>query len=113
VPAEFWKNLKPAVRAPVASDVKLQPGGAQLALAWEDGAHTSISARALRQNCPCAECVEEWSGRRTFEAAAIPEDMTVKDIQPVGNYALAFTFADNHSTGIYPWATLRGLSSAS
>jgi DUF971 family protein len=111
VPSAFWKHLKPTVRAPAATQVQLVPGGAELLLDWEDGAQTRVLARALRQNCPCAECVEEWSGRRTFEPAAIPEGTTVLDVQQVGNYALSFTFSDAHSTGIFQWATLRELSS--
>ena len=113
MPSDFWKHLKPAVRAPAATGVKLAAEGAQLVLDWEDGAHTAVGARALRQNCPCAECVEEWSGRRTFEATAIPEDMKVLEVQQVGNYALSFTFADKHSTGIFQWTTLRELSTPS
>jgi DUF971 family protein len=113
VPSAFWNHLKPSVRAPAATNVQLLPGGKALTLDWEDGKATTVQARALRQNCPCAECVEEWSGRRTFEPTAIPEDMTVKAVQAVGNYALSFTFGDNHSTGIFQWTTLRELSTKS
>lgn len=106
----FWKHLKPSVRAPVATHVELADAGAALNLAWDDGTRTRATARGLRQSCPCAECVEEWSGRRTFEPAAIPEDMKILEVQQVGNYALSFTFSDNHGTGIFPWASLRELS---
>jgi DUF971 family protein len=106
----FWKHLKPSVRAPAATAVKLESDGAELSLDWEDGAHSTVAARTLRQNCPCAECVEEWSGRRTFEPAVIPEGMKILSVEQVGNYALSFRFADAHSTGIFQWTTLRELS---
>ena len=106
----FWDHLKPAERVAVATAIDLTPDRAQLELKWDDGAQTRVSARALRQNCPCAGCVDEWSGRRTFEPTVIPDDMTVLEVHPIGNYALSFEFADHHSTGIFVWKMLRELS---
>jgi DUF971 family protein len=109
----FWDSLKPTVRAPFAVSVDLAADQQRLSLRWSDGVTTAVSARTLRQNCPCAECVEEWSGRRTFEAASIPEGMKVIEVQPMGNYALTFTFGDQHRTGIFKWEHLRELSERS
>lgn len=106
----FWDSLKPAVKVPAAVQIDLSNEGRQVALVWDDGLTTRVSARALRQHCPCAECVEEWTGRRTFEQQTIPEQMKVIEVAPVGNYALTFTFGDLHRIGIYPWKLLRELS---
>ena len=106
----FWEHLKPSKRDPVATAVQLAPDGAMVALTWDDGLTSQLSARALRQACPCAQCVEEWSGQRTFAPDSIPTDMTVLGVQQVGNYALTFTFGDQHSTGIFTWGTLRDLA---
>lgn len=112
MPSAFWDKLKPSVRPPAATKVELAPGGAELWLDWEDGATTKAKARVLRQHCPCAECVEEWSGRRTFEPEAISETLTIAGVHPIGNYALSFNFGDGHSTGIFQWTTLRELSTS-
>ncbi|MGQ0505210.1 MAG: DUF971 domain-containing protein [Myxococcaceae bacterium] len=108
----FWDHIKPATRVPQAAHVALESGGAVVRVEWDDGHKTQVSARKLRQSCPCAECVEEWSGRRTFEVETIPEGMKILEASPVGNYALQFTFSDAHRTGIYNWGHLRELSAA-
>ncbi len=108
----FWDSLKPAVKVAQPTQVDLSADQKLLALRWTDGAATTVTARRLRQYCPCAECVEEWSGKRTFEIESIPEEMKVIEVQPVGNYALAFTFGDLHRTGIFKWDYLKDLSVA-
>ena len=106
----FWDTIKPSKRAPVATAVDVQAGQQSLALTWNDGERTVVSARVLRQFCPCAECVEEWSGKRTFDIEKIPAGMKIIEVAPVGNYAVTFTFGDLHRTGIYVWEHLRELS---
>lgn len=108
----FWDSIKPAKRAVTATHVELSLDRRQLSLTWSDGLKTTTGVRRLRQYCPCAGCVEEWTGRRTFSVDTIPEDMTVLEVQPVGNYALGFTFADQHNTGIFDWAYLRKLATS-
>lgn len=109
----FWEHLKPAERVPVAKSVELTTERSVLKLEWDDGVTTSVSARALRLGCPCAECVEEWTGRRTLDPATVAADVSIREVNAVGNYALSFTFSDGHRIGIYQWRTLRALSSAS
>ena len=108
----FWDSLKPAVRVPVALKVDRTADQKTLILEWDDGLTTRASARTLRQHCPCAECVEEWSGKRTFDIETIPAEIKVIEIEATGNYALSFVFGDLHRIGIYNWKTLRELSSA-
>lgn len=106
----LWDSVKPAKKLPTVTAVDVSPDRARVALTWTDGAHTELAARTLRQQCPCAGCVDEHSGQRTLDVDAVPMDMTVTDVATVGNYALCFTFADGHKTGIYHWDTLRGLA---
>jgi DUF971 family protein len=109
----LWDHIKPAKKAPAATAVELTSDGAVLQLAWDDGQATRVSARTLRQRCPCAECVEEWTGRRTFEPDRISPDTRILELHPVGNYALSFTFSDAHRTGIFNWTLLRETSEPS
>jgi DUF971 family protein len=106
----FWDTLKPAVKQVTATAVELGADQQTLSLTWNDGSSTQVSARLLRQYCPCAECVEEWSGKRTFELETIPAEMKLVEVAPVGNYALTFTFGDLHRTGIFKWDYLKALS---
>ncbi len=106
----IWDSVKPAKKSITATHVELSADRRTLSLAWSDGTGSTVTTRRLRQYCPCAGCVEEWSGRRTFDPETIPADMTVNDVQPVGNYALSFTFGDQHRTGIFQWEYLKELS---
>lgn len=106
----IWDQVKkPAKKAATASEIVLAKDQRSLSLKWTDGAESTVSARRLRQFCPCAECVEEWSGKRTFAIDTIPVDTKVVQVEAVGNYALSFTFGDAHRTGIFQWSYLREL----
>ncbi len=80
-----------------------------LGLSWSDGWESAIPVRLLRLGCPCAECVDEISGKRTLDPARVPEDVKPVTIQPVGAYALKFVWSDGHDSGIYSFDTLREL----
>ena len=106
----FWDHIKPATLPPAAAHLEVTEGGRVLRLSWEDGVRTAVSARTLRQQCPCAACVDEWTHQRTLDPAKVSPDVTLLEVRPAGNYALHVHFADGHSTGIFNWETLRELS---
>jgi DUF971 family protein len=82
---------------------------ASLSIAWADGAVFTYYAPVLRRECPCARCVNEWTGEKMLDPAAIGEDLLIKDISLVGRYALCFKWSDDHDTGIYSFQYLRVL----
>ena len=102
----FWDKLKPVVQEPSPTRAALGPEGRSLSLEWETGPATEISARTLRQACPCAGCVDETTGKRTLDVNSVPVDMRIESFSTVGNYALSFVFADSHSTGIFRFGYL-------
>ena len=103
----LWDHMRPAARIPAPTALEQVAGG--LRIRWDDGVQTEASARELRLGCPCAACVEEWSGRRIVQAEQIPADVAISSVDAVGNYAVSIAFSDGHSTGIFSWKTLRGL----
>ena len=76
---------------------------------WNDGHFSSYPSWYLRQNCPCAVCVEELTGRRKILEGSIPSSLERHHVEAVGNYALSFRWSDGHSTGIFTFEYLRGL----
>lgn len=108
----IWDSVKPSKKSVTATAVEVSSDQKSLSLTWSDGLTSQVSARTLRQFCPCAGCVEEWSGKRTLDVDSVPLDMKIVEASPVGNYALSFTFGDLHRTGIYQWPYLRELSTA-
>ena len=82
----------------------------EISIKWSDDADTRYSAVQLRRACPCAGCVNEWTGEKMLDAASIPEDLSITSTSIVGRYALNFHFSDDHDTGIYSFKYLRDLS---
>lgn len=82
----------------------------RISIEWSDGAETAFTAADLRRSCPCAGCIDEWTGKKTLNEAAVPDDIGFGHISIVGRYALNFHFTDGHETGIYSFAYLKGLA---
>lgn len=75
---------------------------------WDNEGHRALyGARALRLACPCAECVEEMSGRPLIDPARVPLDVRPLELALVGAYGLRIRWSDGHSTGIYTFERLR------
>ncbi|MGO8969570.1 MAG: DUF971 domain-containing protein [Myxococcaceae bacterium] len=106
----FWDHIKPTALPPAAAHLEVSGEGKVLRLTWDDGVRTAVAARTLRQQCPCAACVDEWTHQRTLEPEAVSAEVTLREVRPAGNYALHVHFTDGHSTGIFNWKTLRELS---
>lgn len=90
--------------APVAA---WQAADDVLGILWGDGETTFHGAFELRSCCPCAGCVEEWTGRRTASLESVPRDVRPVTIRGVGRYALQPVWSDGHRTGLYPFKELR------
>jgi DUF971 family protein len=84
-----------------------QESNSLLRITWADGRVCDYNAANLRRACPCAQCVNEWTGERTLKPEAIAEDVEIKDLAIVGRYALNFRWSDGHETGIYSFQFLR------
>jgi DUF971 family protein len=80
-------------------------------ITWEDGARTTYTAERLRWACPCAECRGEAGlpGRLSRVKSLSDEDLRIKDVTLVGQYALQIAFDSGHATGLYTFSLLRRL----
>jgi len=83
-----------------------------LRITWADGRVCEYAAARLRRACPCAQCVNEWTGERTLKPEAISDETEIGDLSIVGRYALNFRWSDGHETGIYSFQYLRDLCDA-
>jgi DUF971 family protein len=87
----------------------MQEGDAGLRITWADGQTSHYTASALRRACPCAQCVNEWTGQRVLKPESVSDALRIDDIAIVGRYALNFRWSDSHETGIYSFRLLREL----
>ena len=87
----------------------IEESESEVSISWSDGTETRYGAAELRRMCPCAGCVNEWTGEKMLDTATVADDLSFKHISIVGRYALNFHFSDGHDTGIFSFAYLRKL----
>lgn len=85
--------------------VDIQHIGQELAIKWEDGRESFISLEKLRRACPCAGCKGEMDVMGNLykapERPLTPAAFKLRQIVPVGTYAIQPIWADGHANGIY------------
>lgn len=82
----------------------------EISIVWSDDAQTKYDAAQLRRACPCASCVNEWTGEKILKDENISDETSFSNVSLVGRYALNFQFSDGHETGIYTFPYLRKLA---
>lgn len=91
----------------------IEESDAEVSIKWSDDVETRYSAVQLRRACPCAGCVNEWTGEKMLRDDQVADEISFRHISIVGRYALNFHFSDGHDTGIFSFAFLRKLSDIS
>ena len=81
----------------------------EVRLKWKNGEEWIILNRDLRASCRCALCVNELTGEQILKASAIGAGIQPKEIFPLGNYAIGINWNDGHSSGIYPYRSMKSL----
>ncbi len=85
--------------------VDIQHIGQELAIKWEDGHESFIPLEKLRRSCPCAGCKGEMDVMGNLykapEQKLTPAAFQLRQIVPIGTYAVQPVWADGHATGIY------------
>ena len=81
----------------------------ELFIKWSDGKKTVYNAAHLRKSCPCAGCINEWTGEKILKSDLVADDLSFSSMSIVGRYALNFQFSDGHETGIYSFQYLKDL----
>ncbi len=86
------------------TELRLNPGRDILTIAFEDGAHFALAAEYLRVESPSAEVRGHGGGPKTIVRGK--QGVTIKALEPVGNYAVRIIFDDGHDSGLYSWIYL-------
>lgn len=96
---------------PRPTGARLDPITSRLLITWDDGSVLAYPIDALRASCPCAGCVDEWTGRVMVSVEMFPQ-VRLKGLKQVGQYAFNIAFSDGHDTGLYTYPRLRNLGVA-
>ena len=86
------------------TDIKLHQKSGVLEITFEDGKQFELPCEYLRCFSPSAEVRGHGPGQETLQVGK--ENVNIKGIEPVGNYAVRLCFDDGHSSGLYAFPEL-------
>ncbi len=87
---------------------KIEIKNGNLQIAWDDETASEIELSILRKNCPCAYCTTQEEGSDDMRVRRFTVDqLTVANLEIVGNYALKVVWKDGHNLGIYTFESLK------
>ena len=74
-------------------------------IAFADGEKYDLSAEMLRVMSPSAEV----QGHSEAQRVTVPKkrNVRIKELRPIGNYAVRIVFDDGHDTGLFTWDYLQ------
>jgi DUF971 family protein len=75
-----------------------------LEISFDDSQNFKLSCEFLRVYSPSAEVKGHGPGQSVLQTGK--ENVSIKEIEPVGHYAVKLIFDDGHDTGLYSWAYL-------
>jgi DUF971 family protein len=85
-------------------ELKYHKRSRELTVRFENGMAARLSAEYLRVHSPSAEVKGHSAGEGVLVTGK--ETVGIKQIEPVGRYAVRLVFDDGHNTGLYTWAVL-------
>lgn len=86
-------------------EINMRRASGILALRWDDGLQSELSAELLRTHSPSAEVQGHGGGPPVLVTGK--KDVGFVRMDPVGNYGVKITFDDGHDSGIFSWDNLR------
>jgi ATP-binding protein involved in chromosome partitioning len=109
IAANTWDALQGGVGARTAPPrLEAAAGGADLLVTFEGGQPFTLTAEMLRVMSPSAEV----QGHSAEERVTVgwKRNVRIRDLRPIGNYAVRIVFDDGHETGLYTWSYLQTLN---
>ncbi|MGH8285269.1 MAG: gamma-butyrobetaine hydroxylase-like domain-containing protein [Steroidobacteraceae bacterium] len=92
------------VGAPIATEIKLRTKSRLLEVTFEDGSRFELPFEYLRVHSPSAEVKGHGPGQEVLVLGK--ENVGIRSVEPVGQYAVKLAFDDGHDTGLYSWKYL-------
>ena len=92
---------------PIPTEIKLHQQSRVMEIAFSNGDRFEFPYEYLRVYSPSAEVRGHGPGQETLQIGK--KNVEIKNIEPVGHYAVALVFSDGHDSGIYSWDYLHDL----
>ena len=93
--------------SPWPVEIRVKRAERRLEIDFDDGAAFSLPAELLRVESPSAEVQGHTPSQKVTVGGK--SGVGIRELDPVGNYAVRILFDDGHSTGIYTWSYLHKL----
>jgi DUF971 family protein len=97
----------PEATSPIPTEIKLHQASRVLEIAYSDQRTFRLPYEFLRVYSPSAEVRGHGPGQEVLQVGK--RDVAIKEVEPVGRYAIRPSFSDGHDTGIYSWEYLYDL----
>ena len=89
------------------TEIKLRTRSRVLEVAFEDGARFLLPFEYLRTHSPSAEVKGHGPGQEVLVLGK--QNVGIRAVDPVGQYAVKLVFDDGHDSGLFTWKYLREL----
>jgi DUF971 family protein len=90
-----------------ATEIKLRTVSRVLEVAYDDGARFLLPFEYLRVHSPSAEVKGHGPGQEVLVLGK--QNVGIRAVEPVGQYAVKLVFDDGHDSGLFTWKYLREL----
>ena len=90
--------------APTPRSITVHGASRVLEVGFSDGASFRIPFELMRIYSPSAEVQGHGPGQEILQTGK--RDVELRELEPVGNYAVKPVFSDGHDTGIFSWDLL-------
>jgi len=87
--------------SPKPTAVTVHEASRTLEVGFDDGATFRIPFELMRVYSPSAEVQGHGPGQEVLQTGK--RNVTLVNLEPVGNYAVKPTFSDGHDSGIFSW----------
>ncbi|MBF0255985.1 MAG: DUF971 domain-containing protein [Gammaproteobacteria bacterium] len=84
-----------------ATEIKLHQQSRTLEVAFSDGASYQLPCEYLRVYSPSAEVRGHFGVGAKLVTGK--QEVNIKDIRPIGQYAVKIVFDDGHDSGLFDW----------
>jgi DUF971 family protein len=89
---------------PIPAEIKLRTTSKVLEVSFADGSRFALPFEYLRVHSPSAEVQGHGPGQEVLVLGK--ENVGIRGVEPVGQYAVKLVFDDGHDTGLYTWKYL-------
>src|SRR5215813_13702523 len=88
----------------VVTEIKVRSKSRLLEVHFADGSRFELPFEYLRVHSPSAEVKGHGPGQEVLVLGK--ENVSIRAVEPIGQYAVKLVFDDGHDTGLYMWKYL-------